>query len=145
MAYFNQGKYEQAKTAFSAAIETAKDENAAEAKYMIALMQYTSEDYQTSINTLFELNNQFTSFDQWLGKSFLLIADNYYTLGELFQAKATLNSIIENASSAILIDEAKLKLTLINQEEQKLDSIQNASDSVMVTDTVKAPLDSIQD
>jgi len=145
MAYFNQGKYEQAKTAFSAAIETAKDENAAEAKYMIALMQYTSEDYQTSINTLFELNNQFASFDQWLGKSFLLIADNYYALGELFQAKATLNSIIENASSAILIDEAKLKLTLINQEEQKMDSIQNASDSVMVTDTVKAPLDSIQD
>jgi hypothetical protein len=37
-------------------------------------------------------------------------------MGEIFQAKATLNSIIENADSKVLKDEAKLKLELIESE-----------------------------
>ncbi len=147
MAFFNQGKYEEAQQPFTMAINTAKDENAAEAKYMIGLMQYTSGEYQAAINTLFELNKDFASFEKWLGKSFLLIADNYYAMGEVFQAKATLNSIIANASSAMLIEEANLKLALINQQMQQNDSLKAADGSAVIQaeDTINLPLDSIKD
>ena len=117
MANYYQGKYEDAKVSFQNAVNAAKDEFAAESKYMIALMQYNSQNYQESINTLFELNKNFGSYAQWLGKSFLLIADNYLAMGEIFQAKATLNSIIQNADSKVLKDEAQLKLEIIQQEE----------------------------
>ena len=117
MANYNQGKYEEAKVSFQNAVEAAKDEFAAESQYMIALMQYNSKKYQESINTLFELNKNFGSYAEWLGKSFLLIADNYYAMEEIFQAKATLNSIIENADSRVLKDEAQLKLDLIEEEQ----------------------------
>lgn len=117
MANYYQGKYADAKVSFQNAVNAAKDEYAAESQYMIALMQYNSQNYQESINTLFELNKNFGSYAQWLGKSFLLIADNYFAMGEIFQAKATLNSIIENSDSRVLKDEAQLKLDIIEQEE----------------------------
>jgi len=128
MANYYQGKYAEAKVSFQSAVDAAKDEFAAESKYMIALMQYNSQNYQESINTLFELNKEFGSYAKWLGKSFLLIADNYLALGEDFQAKATLNSIIENADSKVLKDEAKLKLEIIEAAEEK--SIQEQTDSI---------------
>lgn len=128
-AYYYQGKYKIADESFQNAVDAAKDEYAAESKYMIALMKYNSKKYQESINTLFELNGEYASYSDWLGKSFLLIADNYYEMGEIFQAKATLNSIMENADSKILKAEAQLKLELIASKEDKLksepDSLQN--------------------
>ncbi|PTB97481.1 hypothetical protein C9994_02485 [Marivirga lumbricoides] len=124
LAYYYQGDYKNAEEQFAKAVDNAKDANAAESKYMIALMQYTSKEYQKSLNTLFSLNNDFANYPEWLGKSFLLIADNYHAMGELFQAKATLNSIIENAKSVVLVKEAKLKLQKI-EEEEKQQSLQN--------------------
>jgi len=118
-ANYYQGKYAEAKVSFQNAVNAAKDEYAAESKYMIALMQYNSKNFQESINTLFELNKEFGSYAHWLGKSFLLIADNYFAMGENFQAKATLNSIIENADSQVLKKEAQLKLEIIGEEEKK--------------------------
>ncbi|HET8859646.1 tetratricopeptide repeat protein [Marivirga sp.] len=142
MANYNQGKYADAKVSFQKAVEAAKDEYAAESQYMIALMQNNSKEYQESINTLFELNKIFGSYPQWLGKSFLLIADNYYSMGEIFQAKATLNSIIENAESKVLKDEAQLKLDKIEKEEGselQQDSTQNTvkMEEVIENDSTK--------
>jgi tetratricopeptide (TPR) repeat protein len=117
MANYYQGKYAEAKLSFQNAVNAAKDEFAAESKYMIALMQYNSENYQESINTLFELNKNFGTYSKWIGKSFLLIADNYFAMGEIFQAKATLNSIIENSDSRVLKDEAQLKFDIIQETE----------------------------
>ncbi|SMG14713.1 Tetratricopeptide repeat-containing protein [Marivirga sericea] len=118
MANYYQGKYAEAKISFQKAVDAAQDEFAAESQYMIALMEYNSKKHQESLSTLFELNKNFGSYAEWLGKSFLLIADNYFAIGETFQAKATLNSIIENADSKVLKDEAQLKLDLIKQEEE---------------------------
>jgi tetratricopeptide (TPR) repeat protein len=134
LAYYYQGDYAKASEQFQKAVSTIKDGRAAEAKYMIALMQHTQKKYQESINTLFELNNVFANFPDWLGKSFLLIADNYRAMGELFQAKATLNSIMENAKSVVLIKEAELKLSEIEKEEFVLSKKNKAQeDSIRAT------------
>ncbi|WMN10965.1 tetratricopeptide repeat protein [Marivirga salinae] len=136
MANYYQGKYDEAKVSFQNAVNAAKDEYAAESQYMIALMQYNSKDYQESINTLFELNKNFGSYAKWLGKSFLLIADNYFAMGEIFQAKATLNSIIENSDSRVLKDEAKLKLDIIEQSEGDKKSEQDSSKNTLEMEEV---------
>lgn len=36
------------------------------------------------------------SYDYWIGKSFILLADNYVALKDTFQAKQTLQSLIDN-------------------------------------------------
>lgn len=114
-------------------INGIKDENAAEASYELALLYFNAGKHKNSLQTLFELNKSFAQYDKWLGKSFLLIADNYMKQDELFQAKATLNSIIENASDENLKQQAREKLLELEALEKEVVIEQ---DSTIVIDTL---------
>ena len=72
---------------------------AAEAKYTIANLQYLKKEYKASQKTAFELINKMPSYDYWVAKCFLLLADNYIALKDNFQAKSTLQSILDNYSN----------------------------------------------
>jgi TolA-binding protein len=99
-------------------INGSTDELAAEAKYRIGEIQYSEGKYQTSIETLFQLNSTYGAYQNWVGKSFLLIADNYLKMNELLQAKATLNSLIDNFPDEKVKNEARQKLSIINKQQQ---------------------------
>lgn len=93
-------------------------EKAAEAKYLVAKILYDRQDYKASNDTCFKLKNKFASYEYWVVKAFLLIADNYYALGNTFQAKATLESIIANyEGDPKITEEASAKLDKIKEEE----------------------------
>lgn len=116
-AAYAEGNFSEAIDQFLATMNTAKNQFGAEAQYMVGKIFYQQEQYQQSLNTLFEMNENFSAYDEWLGKGFLLIADNYIALNELFQAKATVNSIIQYSPVKEIVDEAKLKLALIEKLE----------------------------
>ena len=115
---YTQEKYDQAVDFFLNAINNAKDENAAEAMYLMANIQNKKQQYKSSNETLFELNNTFPTNSSWLGKSFLLLAENYVALNEIFQAKATLSSIIEKSPDKESADKAKLRLEELDQKDK---------------------------
>lgn len=69
---------------------------AAEARYNLALIEFEMKNYKASQTKCFDVINQVPSYDYWIGKSFLLLADNYIALADTFQAKHTLQSLIEN-------------------------------------------------
>ena len=108
---YGQRNYATAIDYFIATVNAAKDEYGAEAQYLFARIYYERKSYRQSIEALFDLNRQFGHYDQWLGRSFLLISDNYRDLGEIFQAKATLESVIQNSPDPAVVAEAKIKLT----------------------------------
>lgn len=87
---------------------------AAEAQYLLAWVLYQEKNYKASLNILFELNKIFSQYKEWKDKSYLLISDNYIAIDEKFQAKATLQSIVEKCSDKILVVEAELRLKKIN-------------------------------
>ena len=124
--------YQDAEDYLIELVNGIKDETAAEANYELGKLYYLNEKYKTSLQTLFELNKNFAQYDQWLGKSFLLIADNYLAQEELFQAKATLNSIIENAEDDDLKRQAAEKLTQLEELEKEVVLPQ---DSTVVNDS----------
>ena len=100
-------------------LTSATDENGAEAHYLIAEIQHKQKRYKESMETAFKFNNSFGNYEYWLGKNFLLIADNYVAQNELFQARGTLNSIIDNSPEKEIVEQAKAKLaTLDNQQGQ---------------------------
>lgn len=101
-------------------INDTPSERGAEASYMMARIYYEQEQHKQSLESLFQLNKTFASYPYWIGKSFLLIADNYIAMEELLQAKATTESIIQNASIDEIRQEAIEKLELINAKEQEL-------------------------
>ena len=110
-------------------------ERAAEAKYMVAKILYDKQEYKASLDTCFKLKNRFASYDYWVVKGFILIADDYYALNNSFQAKATLESIIGNyKGDAQLIIEARAKLEKLQIDELKKSKIQLTapSDSLIV-------------
>jgi tetratricopeptide (TPR) repeat protein len=116
-AYTNLGRYfmkyeklDSAQTAFNNVLKETKNIFGAEAKYNMALIQYLKKDYKTSQKTIFELNDKFGAFEQWVVKGFVLLADSYVAQKDYFQAKATLQSILENYDGADIINVCKIKL-----------------------------------
>src|SRR5258708_40167876 len=69
---------------------------AAEAKYNIANIEYHKGRYKASQKTCFDLVKELPNYDYWVAKTYILLADDYVAMKYNFQAKATLQSIIEN-------------------------------------------------
>ena len=129
---YNEGDFDEAIDQLLNTVNGASDLYGAEAQYLLGRIFYQQEQYQQSLNTLFEFSESFSDYDEWLGKAFLLIADNYLALSELFQAKATVNSIIEYSPIEEIVKEAKVKLAKIEaleieagQKEIATDTTQN--------------------
>ena len=87
----------------------------AEGLYLLALSYQEKQDYQQSNDAIFENSGPFVDYGYWYGKMFLLLADNFVKTGEQFQAKATLESIVENSNDPEIKAEAESKLKNLNQ------------------------------
>jgi tetratricopeptide (TPR) repeat protein len=116
-AAYAKGQNDEAVDYFLRTLNAAKDRNGVEAQYSIAEIQYKEKKYKQSLETLYALNKSYT-YDDWLGRSFLLIADNFIAMEEFFQAKATLNSIIEKSPHKESVEKAKLKLAELEGKEK---------------------------
>ena len=110
---FGKGDYKTAQADFDKTIALAKDVNGAEAQYYLGDILYRQKKYKESVATLLKFNEQFSDFDYWKGKAFILVSDNNVALDEPAQAKAVLNSIIENSSDETIVAEAKQKLATL--------------------------------
>ncbi|GAB3338198.1 tetratricopeptide repeat protein [Larkinella ripae] len=111
---YAKGDFKQATTEFEKTITLAKDEQGAEANYWIADILFRTKKHKESIDALLRFNSDFAQYDYWKGKGFILVADNNVAQNEVAQAKAVLNSIIENAENEEIIAEAKQKLAAID-------------------------------
>ena len=105
--------YKTAQADLEKTIALAKDINGAEAQYLLGDILYKQKKYKESIASLLKFNEQFGEYEYWKGKAFMLVADNNVALDEPTQAKAVLNSIIENSSDETIIAEAKQKLSAL--------------------------------
>ncbi|MCI0920318.1 tetratricopeptide repeat protein [Sphingobacterium rhinopitheci] len=74
----------------------SKTETGAEARYLVAEQQLKAKQYDKAIESAFDISNSFSSYDFWVGKGFILMSDAYVGKGDKFQAKATLESVIDN-------------------------------------------------
>jgi TolA-binding protein len=91
---------------------------AAEAKYLMAEIAYEKKAYKPAEKELFELIQNFSSYSEFKYKGFLLLSDVYVGLDDYFQARATLNTILDNVSEPWVIDAARERI-------QKLDALEN--------------------
>src|SRR5690606_27503266 len=65
----------------------------AEAQYNVAQLHYKAKRYDKAIESAFDVINNRSSYDYWVAKSFIVLADAYAGKGDVFQAKSTLESI----------------------------------------------------
>lgn len=107
----------------------------AEAKYHLALIQYQLGDYKLAEKMVFELINDYGSYDYWVAKGFILLADVYVKYGNTFQAKHTLQSIIDNQSDTALINTAMRKKQTVLELEY-LEELEKQNE-ILPADTIR--------
>lgn len=89
----------------------------AEAKYNVAHILHLRGDYDNCEVEVFSLIKKFNSYDYWMGKALILLSDNYVVKEDIFQAKVTLQNIIDNSKYPELVSIATEKLNIIKEQE----------------------------
>ena len=126
-----QGKYDIAKDEFINTLNTAQDEFGAEARYRLGEIFYLTGEYKQSYETLVGMDSEFGAYEEWVGRAFLLLADNFMAMQNPFQAKATLQSLIDKFPLEHIKSTAREKLAKIeaeelsNQKKTEADTLEN--------------------
>jgi len=122
-AYLQKGDTSAAVKEFDYTVTNTKTVAAAEAKYNIANVEYLKGRYKTSQKMCFDLAKEMPNYDYWVAKTYILLADNYVKLKDNFQAKATLQSIIENyKGNDDILSTAKQKLGVLTGKPVKIEA-----------------------
>ncbi len=126
LAYLQKGDTTRAVNEFDYTVSNTKTIAAAEAKYNIAHIEYLKGKYKSSQKTCFDLVKDLPNYDYWVTKTFILLADDYVALKDTFQAKATLQSIIDNYKG----DD-----DILPTAKQKLDQLSPGGNTKLSTDS----------
>lgn len=113
------GQFDLAIQAYRAVVAINKGEWAAEARYEIAKCQYDLNSLANAEKAAFEVISKSGSYDFWVTKSYILLGDIYFKQKDYFNAKATFQSISENATNPQLKQEATDKLKQVIEEEKR--------------------------
>ncbi|MDR9397980.1 MAG: tetratricopeptide repeat protein [Salibacter sp.] len=136
------GQKDKAMEYYTSVTDTTQNQKAAESKYRIASLLYEqnkadSSQLDTAKKAVFKLINHTPTYDYWLAKGLILLADIYLAQDDSFQAKATLESVLENYDGdEAVLTEAQNKLDKIIEaenpqpEEQEETEIDLSIDSV---------------
>ena len=106
-----------ARREYEETVKLSKNEMAAEAKYMLAQLEFENAKYDECEKSVFSLSENYASYDYWVAKGFLLLSDVYLKKGNTFQAKQTLQSIIDNYEGKDLVAIAREKLAAIGSAD----------------------------
>jgi TolA-binding protein len=115
---FELNKTEEALSSFSMVYKENKGSMGAEAMYLVALIDFSKEKITESEDLIYKLKDDFPSQDYWKAKAFILLADINIKKNDLFTAKNTLQSIVENSDSPELKKIAQDKLEQIKETEK---------------------------
>ena len=132
--YFQEEAYDEALPLLPKVYNNNTGEMGAEAKYLEASIQYEKEQYQQAQQAIYSLKESFANYNYWVAKGFILLGDVFREQGKDFQAKNTLQSIIENYSGEELTSIAQQKLDAIEKRQEE-----EAEKQQMEPDTINQP------
>ncbi len=96
MAAYESGNTNVALSEFKQVAQLTDNEQGAQVRYLTALIYFERGDLEASEEACRLTYNETSAHEEWTVKSFRLLAEIYVLRDELFQAKATLKSILDN-------------------------------------------------
>ena len=122
---------EKARRSFNQVIRLTDNVYAAESRYQVTYIYYLKRDLETAQQLAINANQEIPEdYSYWLAKSIVLLGDIFSEKGDIFNAKASLQSIIENYDGdEELIQEAKRKLAKLEELESRNSLIAPESES----------------
>lgn len=119
------GQFDLAISNFKSVVQLNKAALAAEARYEIANCWFQVNKLSEAEKAAFETIKQSGSYDYWITKAYILLGDVYFRQKDYFNAKATLQSVVDNTINAELKTEAQEKLAQVTEEEGKSSKVNN--------------------
>jgi len=117
---FMTNDLETAETYYAEVEEEAKGVLKAEALYYSAYFKNVNEDYEASTKVVQELIANYSAYKYWGVKSYVIMAKNYYSLDDAYQATFILENVIKNFTQfEDIVKEAQLELDTIKANEAK--------------------------
>lgn len=118
-----ENQYDLAISYYKSVAGGSKGEMSAEARYEIAWCQFEQSKLKEAEKSAFEVINKSGSYERWVTKSYILLGDIYMKQEDYFNAKATFQSVVENASIPDLKEEAQRKLNDATEAEKKQNNV----------------------
>lgn len=110
---YSAGNYDEANREFAITDKLTSGEWGAEAKYYQAFIAFNNNNDKKAEELIYRLSDQYSDFEYWIAKGFILLSDIYLKRDNSFQAEQTLKSIIDNYSGEDLKKVAREKLKKI--------------------------------
>ncbi|MEM1323001.1 MAG: tetratricopeptide repeat protein [Bacteroidota bacterium] len=115
---FDSKEYDKALQAFNEVTKLSDNEQTAEARYQIAYIYYLRRDLDVAQQLCLNANKESSNYPYWIAKSVILLADILAEKGDLFNAQAALEGLIENYDEdQELVNIAKAKLEKIKSQQ----------------------------
>ncbi|MBI1305745.1 MAG: tetratricopeptide repeat protein [Bacteroidetes bacterium] len=104
---------------FDYVVKESKTERGAEAQYYRCMILYKQQKYNESREEIFKLGDQWASYEYWVVKGFIVLADIYTAEKDYFQARATLQGVLDAYhGDQSIINEANDKLKKLSELEK---------------------------
>jgi tetratricopeptide (TPR) repeat protein len=101
---------------FQVTSSATQSEIGAESKYFMARIRYDQGDLNGAEAEVFELVNRVPTYAFWIAKGLILLSDVYVATEDLFQAKATLQSILDNyEGDETVLQEVRAKVAAVEE------------------------------
>ena len=107
------GRFDNSDKYFSEISSNRSDEIGAEAQYYYGLSLYQQNKFQEAISALVRVRTVFSSYDEWLTKSYLLLGDCYVKLKDNRKAEEMYRTVISKHKNDHFTTEAREKLRSI--------------------------------
>jgi TolA-binding protein len=114
------GDETKAEKAYTEVLKIATGQLAAEALYYDAYFKNKKANYEESNTAVQKLAKDYSGYKRYGAKGLILMAKNFYALGDAYQASYILESVIKNFSEfKEVVEEAKAELAVIKAVEAK--------------------------
>jgi tetratricopeptide (TPR) repeat protein len=119
-SYFDKKDYAEALKYFDVCSDIDNTETGAECAYLSAICLYNTKQYDDAEEKVFFVSDKFGNYINWTARSFIVLSDVYVAKDNIFQAKETLKSVIENypedeTDYKEIVGKAKEKLNIIDK------------------------------
>ena len=117
----------KAQDAYGEVLKIASGELAAEALYYDAYFKNRAQDYGASNESVQKLAKSYAGYKEWSAKGLIIMAKNFYALGDAFQATYILESVVTNFGEfPTIVAEAKKESSAIKAKEAQSNSSINS-------------------
>ncbi len=116
----------KAESAYAEVLKIASGETAAESLYYDAYFKNKKGQFEASNISVQKLAKDYASYKEWGGNGLVIMAKNFYALGDAYQATYILDNVIKNFSQfPEIVSEARGELSIIKAKEAQSNSSVN--------------------